>query len=775
MFLVYFLALFFILFSLPLVNAQFRSSGFVFNVPQLNVDGSMKQYNFSMALSNAPNAECTVFFLTELYSMSNCTVQFNNSNWDRPVEISAVPFSLFSNFTGNQTVPIRLRSFCDGNSPFHNVEGMLPTIRSGFRGSKASVSGAMNIVPFGQTLPYSYQTPGFYYLLRSPYLTIEALTSSFMGNSVVMTGLFVRYGDYVFAFDPSVSDKSKTVVEITPEVPRKFRILNSKTSTSDVFTANFPDGATMVVDVITTIVNGQSLSYLNLYLEIPPSYKNMVGGLLGGLFDNPDQTFYLSFGGFVPPTTIYSSANIDTTGSFSLNFLRSFAESWKVPTSDNINLCRAQCSGTNVGLVNFPFRECGVVNFAFSASPIRVPDYIIANLTTDPTSLFNLPAPVDPFVLFPTTQPPVNVVPTINVPNFNLQSMSNAEIQQQQITPMGSTLINEISPFRAIVAPSPLPLLPTPNAAVLNNATRFCSTRIQPVVGSNVDTAPFIKSCEIDIRRQLNPDTVANFYALQYTRMASRSILSMTTGQNQDMALTARNLAKQYDFGNFTCRSNCRVCAVEGCVLCMTPDLESRSGICEPVAQRPFIFSTYFPTSSNILLTSTPTTTFPLSSFPVFTPTPTNSNNNNIVSSLLSSLNQNLNLASSQTMATTTPGQVTNMPSMTNPFVTSTQYVSSLVTVNGLVTMTTTTTQQIFLTTTFTQDAQVFSTAIPVQSQSNGYYVSSTIGTSNPTATQKSIFDIPLGQLFRSSAVPVIGSSLNAVMILTLTIAFLLS
>lgn len=576
-----FLAPLIFLFFLQLVTAQLSGPGFVIDKAQLNIDGSSINYPFSFALSGPPNANCFVFLLSDLYSMSSCSVVINNTNWNSPQLIQVVPYSLFSNVTGSQFLPITLRSICNVNSPFHNLEGMLPTVRTGPPGAQASVNGAMNIIPFQQTLPYSFQTPGTFYLLKSPAMTIQGMSSPLTGSSVlVMTGLFVRYGKYLFAVNPT--DKLNAIVEMTPEVPQPFRLLTSQTQSSVVYTLNFPDGAAMTIDVVTSTIQGRSLSYLNMVLEVPSTYRGNTRGLLGSYGFDASQTFVTSFDVPYPSSSVYSAANRDPFGSFSLNLLQSFTQSWLVPDSDNINFCQTQCSGTNTVSTLFPFRECGVVNFGFVPRPLLAPSYVVANLGSL-SETFQLPPPTNPFANFPIYRPPVNPVFVVNGIDFN-RPLVSAPFPRPM--PMGFIPILRLPRFRGrMMPPQALPALPRASVLDLNNATNFCTERIQIVPGSSVDPFPFLEACRIDIRRQMNPEDVANFYALQCTRRVSNAALANTVQSNPVVAQTARQLCATYEFGNYTCDRSCSLCSPAGCVACAAANLRLVRGKC--VERRP--------------------------------------------------------------------------------------------------------------------------------------------------------------------------------------------
>ncbi|KAH6589767.1 hypothetical protein BASA50_009859 [Batrachochytrium salamandrivorans] len=179
--------------------------------------------SFSAKLNSKPTEEVTVYLEHPSMSMSKCMIVFNPDNWNVPQEITAIPAPLFvgsSNPPGplefNSKLLARAETVGQLPAELSTIDTLEVTRRrdAPFR----SCSLKKNQVNTFDSLKFSFNEPGWYYMMFTEDIEIQVFMDECGARLLCIKKVVARYGSSAMSLDvsgPVKNLREYSVTEVT--------------------------------------------------------------------------------------------------------------------------------------------------------------------------------------------------------------------------------------------------------------------------------------------------------------------------------------------------------------------------------------------------------------------------------------------------------------------------------------------------------------------------------------------------------------------------------
>nr|KAJ3411102.1 hypothetical protein HK105_002723 [Polyrhizophydium stewartii] len=205
----------------PSANAAFAK----FDPSSLVINDAAADNHFGVQLAAAPSGPVRVYFENPAIAFTQCSVEFNQTNWNIPQTVGVTPttpvFSDYGSCESGKKQPIIVKArACAPYDPYNNYEIEYTTQRSPSCGGVCTSVGDPHLQTF-DGLAYTSLTTGTYSLVHTADLDIQAVQSTCGKNAACTTAVSVRYGSSIMVFDVRGPKKALTqyvMTQITPNV-----------------------------------------------------------------------------------------------------------------------------------------------------------------------------------------------------------------------------------------------------------------------------------------------------------------------------------------------------------------------------------------------------------------------------------------------------------------------------------------------------------------------------------------------------------------------------
>ncbi|KAJ1506194.1 hypothetical protein HMI54_007955 [Coelomomyces lativittatus] len=196
-------------------------------------------------------------------------------------------------------------------------------------------------------------------------------------------------------------------------------------------------------------------------------------------------------------------------------------------------------------------------------------------------------------------------VSVTNTPSIgNIIVIPNVSIQLH--LPLGYIPLLSIESYRPFSSQMNVsqPLLPSLTmTSDITELINGCQLKIPQIVGSQVDSSIFVRGCQSDIMKQINPDLTYLMYQLAYSKFASDAVKTLIKDSDFFVASKALEVARNSSFATFKCDASCNICSEQGCLKCYNPlTMESISGVCRRKVRFSYPSNAFTPPSRNITI-----------------------------------------------------------------------------------------------------------------------------------------------------------------------------
>ncbi|KAI9093532.1 hypothetical protein DFS34DRAFT_583406 [Phlyctochytrium arcticum] len=394
---------------------------------------------FKARLKNIPpNDKATVVFDTPGLTSTNCSVDYDLSNWNifRPIHVFPI-----NQYTQEGTVDLTITGEmrCNGCA-FEKRKQTYGCKRALKKAVQCTSLGDPHFKTFGGTL-YDFHSIGTFYMVQSPRLTVETLQFQ-CGAGACNSGVAVRYGSSVVVIR---TESDITLSNGAMELKQASPTLAGLAITSSADKHNYKikiveDGSEI------EIVSNKFLTfnYLDVTVRVGGPYFQNVGGLCNTYQDGVDT------GLIMPDGKKATTAKI-------------FGDSWKVKDDDNIFECGDKCKGAGNQGQN-PGVKCTI--------PVDVPapppqqTLVTTVITTTPAPT---PAPTTPAGTTDAPATPPTALPSATPTTI----VKYSTVITQIVTVTGTSSVTAIPKSTTIPKPPPRPV--NCPESFYNEATAYCN------------------------------------------------------------------------------------------------------------------------------------------------------------------------------------------------------------------------------------------------------------------------------------------------------------
>ncbi|KAL7746468.1 hypothetical protein RI367_008223 [Sorochytrium milnesiophthora] len=510
--------------SIPAWNGYSLSGGWQSDLLDVHVSTDGDGVGImTIALNVQPTCDGTIYLQADRVQLDKCMLTFSHDSYRNAQTVRIIsPPSLDAN-----DVQIVVKYVgCPGDAQYGR-EVSIPLNGINNHVGTCTVLGDPHFTTFDRsTYPaLTFMGYGPYYYVKSPALTIQAQQEPCSGTASCIIRLGVRLGNAAFLVD---SDRSGQ--NALQWLNRNSGVQSTFSSSDgiDHFHFDLAGGSSMDLDVFP----GHGRRNINMYLHLSSHLRDKVHGLCGRWDGNPDNDFTGSAGHVYPAEHL---VNIGQTNPYAASSaLKTYGESWRIPSSDNYFGCLGQCESIRgPSSLNADYNQC---HWPYIPPP--------------PPGVKDYKAPQGHFVIqgvdYDHTVPPPPVATT---------------------------------------GPS---TQPPATAAQIQAAADRC----QVMITGDATCAPYTnldslrRSCrsDISVSNATDPATVYRMYNLAYATACSRALRLQKTHGSKLVALMASSKERALGFGDHDCDSRCAKCTDRGCTVCTDADnYHVNAGRCVPI------------------------------------------------------------------------------------------------------------------------------------------------------------------------------------------------
>ncbi|KAL7749973.1 hypothetical protein RI367_004488 [Sorochytrium milnesiophthora] len=319
--------------SIPAWNGYSLSGGWQSDLLDVHVSTDGDGVGImTIALNIQPTCDGTIYLQADRVQLDKCMLTFSHDSYRNAQTIRIIsPPSLDAN-----DVQIVVKYVgCPGDAQYGR-EVSIPLNGINNHVGTCTVLGDPHFTTFDRsTYPaLTFMGYGPYYYVKSPALTIQAQQEPCSGTASCIIRLGVRLGNAAFLVD---SDRSGQ--NALQWLNRNSGVQSTFSSSDgiDHFHFDLAGGSSMDLDVFP----GHGRRNINMYLHLSSHLRDKVHGLCGRWDGNPDNDFTGSAGHVYPAEHL---VNIGQTNPYAASSaLKTYGESWRIPSSDNYFGCLGQC------------------------------------------------------------------------------------------------------------------------------------------------------------------------------------------------------------------------------------------------------------------------------------------------------------------------------------------------------------------------------------------------------------------------------------------------
>lgn len=104
-------------------------SGLVFTPPQVVIDPRKGKTDINIALDKKPSGPVDVYYNLENMNFDRCSLNFNETNWDKPQTLTVTPLPYFTKSDTKRKLVARFKTVSCEDESYNNVDTSLPITR----------------------------------------------------------------------------------------------------------------------------------------------------------------------------------------------------------------------------------------------------------------------------------------------------------------------------------------------------------------------------------------------------------------------------------------------------------------------------------------------------------------------------------------------------------------------------------------------------------------------------------------------------------------------
>ncbi|KAL7751237.1 hypothetical protein RI367_003443 [Sorochytrium milnesiophthora] len=335
--------------SIPAWNGYSLSGGWQSDLLDVHVSTDGDGVGImTIALNVQPTCDGTIYLQADRVQLDKCMLTFSHDSYRNAQTVRIIsPPSLDAN---DVQVVVKYVG-CPGDAQYGR-EVSIPLNGINNHVGTCTVLGDPHFTTFDRsTYPaLTFMGYGPYYYVKSPALTIQAQQEPCSGTASCIIRLGVRLGNAAFLVD---SDRSGQ--NALQWLNRNSGVQSTFSSSDgiDHFHFDLAGGSSMDLDVFP----GHGRRNINMYLHLSSHLRDKVHGLCGRWDGNPDNDFTGSAGHVYPAEHL---VNIGQTNPYAASSaLKTYGESWRIPSSDNYFGCLGQCESIRgPSSLNADYNQC---------------------------------------------------------------------------------------------------------------------------------------------------------------------------------------------------------------------------------------------------------------------------------------------------------------------------------------------------------------------------------------------------------------------------------
>ncbi|KAK6095903.1 hypothetical protein MT418_003783 [Batrachochytrium dendrobatidis] len=498
-----------------------------FNPAKFIIDDTSAGKGFGCKLNEKPTSPVTIYLEHTSIYFSDCILVFTPENWDILQTINATAVPVFGSYMGAGGIA-DIASSINAHMVQEGQTTEIPKVEYGCDRKPAAGGTCTSIGdPHYQTfdsLTFSSQVIGHYYLLKSDDFEIQVITHSCGPNVSCTAAIAIRYGSTLMVLDVrQKKDPSQyTVQQVTPNTNGVVYI--PPPTGSGVHKINTPCGSS--ISAVSNLDRG--FNNIDITINLAGRYSK-IGGLCNVLSSQTKKGLIYSSGKIGNPTSTQ-----DVSG---------FVDSWVVKSGDSL------------------FEG----NYKGSTPPVNTPGKI-CKLPTIPK-----PVPAPPAPSVPPTLPVYVPPPPPPAPASTAAASTAPASTAAASTAAASTIVlssTSLPGSTATSAPSPQATVPAPPPVFDQEIEKHCRDMFNvPSCNTIIPVDFFVQSCIKDAQSTGSYIFIEGSKRAYLARCAALSVY-MENGPTPVIVEQGKKVQEDCGFGNRTCLNNCSgngVCSNVGC------------------------------------------------------------------------------------------------------------------------------------------------------------------------------------------------------------------